>query len=58
MRLLLIVMCACFFANCSAIVIENNNGIIKVDKWGDKKTAKRVKARKPGKHEIKQTWMN
>lgn len=51
-------MCACFFANCSAIVIENNNGIIKVDKWGDKKTAKRVKARKPGKHEIKQTWMN
>lgn len=58
MRYLLIVMCACFFANCSAFVVENNNGIIKVDRWGDKKGAKKFKARKPGKNEIRQTWMN
>ncbi len=27
----------CYISTCMAVVIENNNGIVKVDKWGTKK---------------------
>lgn len=56
MRLILALMSVCFFATCSAVVIENKNGIIKVDKWGSKiKTCKN--GRKPNRNEVVPTWL-
>lgn len=57
MRSFLVIMCACFFANCSAVVVEHKNGIVKVDKWGSSKTRIWKRDRKPSINEIRPTWM-
>lgn len=57
MRSSLILICACFFANCNAVVIEQKNGIVKVDKWGSNKTNIFKRDRKPSMNNIKPTWM-
>ncbi len=36
MRYVLILVCMCFFASASAFVVDNKNGIVRVDKFGKK----------------------
>ena len=57
MRSLLIIMCGCLFATCEAVVVENKNGIVKVDKWGSSKTRIWKRDRRPSMNDIKPTWM-
>lgn len=57
MRSLLVIVCACFFATCSAVVVENKNGIVKVDRWGESKTRIFKRDRKPSMNDVKPTWM-
>jgi len=58
MRSLLILMCGCLFATCDAVVVENKNGIVKVDKWGCTTKSNPFKRdRRPSMNDIKPTWM-
>jgi len=37
MKYLALMIGVCYFITCPAVVIENKNGVVKVDKWGKKK---------------------
>lgn len=57
MKKLFVLLAFSFFFDCQAIVIENKNGIVKVDKWGSSKSCRYKRDRKPLREEIVPTWM-
>lgn len=58
MRYVLILVCMCFFASASAFVVDNKNGIVRVDKFGKKTKSYTFKRdRAPNRNEIRPTWM-
>ncbi len=46
MKYLALVTCLCYMGTCSAVVIDKQGQIVKVDRWGKKVECSKIKQKK------------